>query len=80
MARGRAWRSECQKASAVWPVSVRPERSVIVPEIHDRQALAHSREDFLDRVDGGLGVQRIEDRLDHEEIGAAFDQRARGVG
>ena len=34
MAKGAAWRSECQKASTVWPVSVRPERSVIVPEIH----------------------------------------------
>ena len=33
MDRGRAWRSEYQKASAVWPESVRPERSVIVPEI-----------------------------------------------
>ena len=30
---GRAWRSECQKAVGVWPDSVRPERSVIVPEI-----------------------------------------------
>ena len=30
---GRAWRTECQKAVGVWPDSVRPERSVIVPEI-----------------------------------------------
>ena len=29
---GRAWRMEYQKASAVCPDSVRPERSVIVPE------------------------------------------------
>ena len=30
---GRAWRTECQNAVGVWPESVRPERSVIVPEI-----------------------------------------------
>ena len=31
--RGLAWRTEFQKASAVCPESVRPEASVIVPEI-----------------------------------------------
>ena len=31
--RGRAWRTEFQKASGVCPESVRPEASVIVPEI-----------------------------------------------
>ena len=30
---GLAWRSEYQNAVGVWPESVRPERSVIVPEI-----------------------------------------------
>jgi hypothetical protein len=30
---GRAWRTEFQKASPVWPDSVRPEASVMVPEI-----------------------------------------------
>ncbi len=30
---GLAWRTECQNAVGVWPDSVRPERSVIVPEI-----------------------------------------------
>ena len=30
---GRAWRTECQNAVGVWPESVRPERSVMVPEI-----------------------------------------------
>ena len=29
-----AWRSEMQNASAVWPVSVRPLVSTMVPEIH----------------------------------------------
>ncbi len=31
--KGRAWRIECQKAVGVWPERVRPERSVMVPEI-----------------------------------------------
>ena len=33
MANGLACASECQKAVGVWPDSVRPERSVIVPEM-----------------------------------------------
>ena len=33
MAKGRAWRTEFQKASTVWPDRVRPDRSVMVPEI-----------------------------------------------
>ena len=31
-ANGRAWRTLFQNASTVWPLSVRPERSVMVPE------------------------------------------------
>ena len=30
---GSAWRTLCQKASTVWPESVRPDASTIVPEI-----------------------------------------------
>ena len=33
MVMGRACRTEAQKASTVWPDSVRPEASVIVPEM-----------------------------------------------
>ena len=33
MANGLAWRTEFQNASTVWPDRVRPERSVMVPEI-----------------------------------------------
>ncbi|MEY9779595.1 hypothetical protein ABIA23_000997 [Sinorhizobium fredii] len=33
MVKGAAWRTEYQKAVGVWPERVRPERSVIVPEI-----------------------------------------------
>ena len=31
--KGRAWRIECQNAVGVWPDRVRPDRSVMVPEI-----------------------------------------------
>ena len=31
-ASGRTWRTEFQNASVVWPESVRPDASVIVPE------------------------------------------------
>ncbi|MNI40694.1 hypothetical protein D3C73_949280 [compost metagenome] len=33
MVTGRAWRTEFQKASTVWPDRMRPEASVTVPEI-----------------------------------------------
>ena len=33
MENGREWRTECQNAVGVWPERVRPERSVMVPEI-----------------------------------------------
>jgi hypothetical protein len=33
MASGRAWRTEFQKASVTWPERVRPDASVMVPEM-----------------------------------------------
>ncbi len=41
---------------------------------HDRQADAFRLETLLACEDGRLGVQRIEDRLDQDDIGAAVDQ------
>ncbi len=41
--KGLAWRTECQKAVGVWPESVRPERSVIVPEIMTGRRMPFSR-------------------------------------
>jgi hypothetical protein len=67
---GLAWRTEFQNASAVWPDSVRPEASVMVPEIITGSA-AFVFEELLDREDGGLGVQRVEDGLDQQQVGAA---------
>ena len=43
---GCAWLSEFQNASAVWPDSVRPEASVIVPEIITGQRLPRSSNSF----------------------------------
>ncbi len=44
---------------------------------HHRQRLADFLEHGFDAGIGGLGVQRVEDRLDDEDLGPAFDQRAR---
>ena len=74
---GRAWRTEYQKAVGVWPESVRPERSVIVPEIISGRRTPVLGEDLLDREDRRLGVERVEDRLEQDEVGAAVDQAAR---
>ena len=60
----------------VWPESVRPEASVMVPEMPDRPAAAALGEEGLDRADGGLGVEGVEDRLDQQQVGAAVDQAA----
>ena len=74
---GRAWRTEYQNAVGVWPESVRPERSVIVPEIISGRRTPVLGEDLLDGEERRLGVQRVEDRLDQDEVGAAVDQAAR---
>ncbi len=44
---------------------------------HHRQRAARRLERFGDGVDRGLGVERVEDRLDQQDVGAALDQAAR---
>ena len=61
---GRAWLIETQNASGVWPVSVRPERSVIVPEIISGGTVSPSSRKAVDGKERRLGVERVEDRLD----------------
>ena len=39
----------------------------------DRQALAGGFHQLVEREDRGLGVQRVEDRLDQEQIAAALE-------
>ena len=43
---------------------------------HQRQADAALLEHVLDRDDAGLGVERVEDRLEEDDVGAAVDQAA----
>ena len=78
--KGSAWRTECQNAVGVWPESVRPDRSVIVPEIITGRRMPFSSNTLLGREDRRLGVQRIEDRLDQDDIGAAIDEAAHLLG
>ena len=63
---------EVQNASTVCPESVRPERSTIVTEI---QSGSLGR-DVPRRGDRRLRVQRVEDRLDQEQVDAALAQAA----
>ena len=74
--RGRAWRMLCQNASTVWPERVRPEASTIVPEMISGTRKPSSSKSVSTAEDRRLGVERVEDRLDQEEIRAALDQRA----
>jgi hypothetical protein len=60
----------------VWPDSVRPDRSVIVPEIITGRRMPFSIEDSSHGKDRRLGVQRVEDGLDQDDVGAAVDQAA----
>ncbi len=77
---GSACETEFQNASTVCPVSVRPLRSVIVPEI----MIGRSRPEFGEHIFGGkdrrLRVERVKDRLDEQHVHAALDERAHLLG
>ena len=79
MENGRACDKEFQNASVVWPDSVRPDASVIVPEIMTGTLTAMLLEMLFDREQRGLGVERVEDGLDHQQIRAAIQQAADGL-
>ena len=68
------WRTEFQNASGVWPDSVRPDASVIVPETITGQRRPVALEARVDRVERRLRVQRVEYGLDEQDVGAAFEQ------
>ena len=78
-ASGRTWRIEFQNASGVCPDSVRPDASVIVPDTITGQRRPRSLEIRVDREQRRLGVQRVEYRLDQQQVGAAFEQRLDGL-
>ena len=56
---------------------MRPEASVIVPEMISGSSTPDLVEQRLHREDRRLGVQRVEYGLDQEQIDAAHHQRAR---
>ena len=70
---------DIQNASSVWPDSVRPLLSVTVTEMRIGQPDAASRECLLARDNRRLRIQRVEDRLDQDEVGPAVDESERLV-
>ena len=79
MESGRAWRTEFQNASGVCPESVRPEASVIVPEIMTGSRSPDASKMLVDGEERRLGVERVEDGLDQQDVHAALDERAHGL-
>ena len=57
-----------------WPGQGAPRGVGDGPGDDDRPAPAALLEQGLQREDGGLGVERVEDGLDDEQVGAAVDQ------
>ena len=75
-ANGRAWRTLFQKAPTVWPDNVRPDWSAMVPLTITGRRKPRSSKSDLDGEDRRLAVERVEDRLDLQDVGAAGDQAA----
>ena len=71
---GLAWRTECQKASTVWPERLRPARSVSVIDTMTGSSSPRASRCLVGCDERGLGVQRVEHRLDQDEVDAAVEQ------
>ena len=67
---GFACAIDTQNASIVWPDSVRPLRSVTVTEIISGSRTPFSSNTSSIATIAGLGVERVEDRLEQEQIGS----------
>ena len=78
MENGLAWRSECQKAAGVWPDKRAAGKVGDRAGNHHRQRDAGFLESLVDAEQRRLGVERVENGLDQNDIGAALDQAARG--
>ncbi len=59
----------------VWPDRVRPLASVMVPEIMTGTRTPVAAKCASMAKMRRLGVERVEDRLDHEQVRPAFEQR-----
>ena len=79
-ASGRACATDVQNASTVWPDSVRPLLSVMVTDTMSGSSTPSLLEHLQRRHDGRLGVERVEDRLDQQDVAAALDQAAHLFG
>ena len=73
---GAACRTEFQNASGVWPDSSAARAVGDGAGDHHRHVDAALVARFGDGVDRGLGVERVEDRLDQQQVGAAVEQAA----
>ena len=65
---------EARKAASVWPESVRPLRSVIVTETITGSLIRRFAKQVVDGEQAGLEVERVENGLGQEDVGAAVDQ------
>ncbi len=70
----------CRRPRSSGPESVRPEASVIVTEIITGTRGAPSSKTDLDGEERGLGVERVEDRLDQQGVDARAQERAGLLG
>ena len=68
--------TEIQNASTVWPESVRPLRSTMVTETMTGTRLPEASKYSSMANRRGLGVQRVEDGFEQQQVDAAFDQGA----
>ncbi len=72
---GAAWRTEFQNAAGVWPDSSAAGAVGDGAGDHHRHAdAARLGDSSAMAVDRRLGVERVEDGLDQQEVGAAVDQ------
>ena len=76
MEKGSAWRSEYQNAVGVCPDRVRPEASVIVPDIIRGNSMPDSAKILFRRPYRGFGVESIEHGFDEEDVGPSLDEAA----
>ena len=74
---GSACLTEFQNASQVWPGKCASRRIRDRARDHDRQRNACRCKGAFDGEDRGLGIQRVEDRFDHQKVDTAFDQGTR---
>ena len=79
-ASGLTWRIAFQNASGVWPGQRAAGRVGDRARHDERQPLPRLLEVRLDGEQRRLGVQRVEDRLDQQDVGAAFAQARDRLG